>query len=58
MTDLTKDYFFCYTKSMSMHLKNCGIKYILKGISIKNGQIFTLYKKSEELQRALDSYKG
>lgn len=57
MNELTKGYFFCYTKTMSNHLKQCGINYVFKAISIKNNQIFTLYKKTEELQRALDVYE-
>lgn len=57
MNELTKDYFFCYTKSMSLYLKENGINYLFKAISIKNNQIFTLYKKTDELQKALDSYQ-
>lgn len=56
MNEMTKDYFFCYTKSMSNHLKECGINYVFKAISIKNSKIFTLYKKSPELQKALDKF--
>ncbi|WP_342598800.1 hypothetical protein MHB48_15190 [Psychrobacillus sp. FSL H8-0483] len=58
MNEMTKEYFFCYTKSMSNHLKECGINYIMKSRSIKNNQIFTLYAKSPELQKALDEYKN
>ena len=57
MNELSKGYFFCYTKSMSLYLKQNGINYLFKAISIKNNQIFTLYKKTDELQKALDSYK-
>ncbi|MFB5088629.1 DUF5659 domain-containing protein [Psychrobacillus sp. PGGUH221] len=57
MNEMTKEYFFCYTKSMSIYLKENGIDYLFKAISIKNKKIFTLYKKSPELQRALDSYE-
>lgn len=56
MNEMTKDYFFCYTKSMSNHLKENGIDYLFKAISIKNKKIFTLYEKSPELQTALDKF--
>lgn len=51
------DFFFCYTKSMSLYLKEKGIPYLIKASSIKDGNIFTLYIKGEELQRALDEFK-
>lgn len=52
------DFFFCYTKSMSLFLREKGISYIFKGKSIKDSNIFTLYLKGEKLQNALDEYKG
>ena len=51
-----RDFFFCYTISMSMYLRERGFSYIFKAKSIKNNEIFTLYMKSPELQQALDEY--
>lgn len=58
MTDINnKDFFYCYTKKLSLFLSSEGIDYILKAKSIKDNSIFTLYQKTEELQRALDKFK-
>ncbi|MTD30119.1 hypothetical protein [Planomicrobium sp. YIM 101495] len=51
-----KDFFFCYKKSMSCYLRDQGFHYIFKAKSIKNGETFTLYQKSSQLQQALDEY--
>lgn len=58
MKQLTdKDFFFCYTVTMSMYLKEKGFSYLFKFRSIKEGNsICTLYQKSPELQQALDEY--
>ncbi|QHJ71624.1 hypothetical protein [Planococcus halotolerans] len=50
------DFFYCYTKSLSLFLKEKGIPYIIKANSIKDGNTFTLYVKCAELQKALDDY--
>ncbi|MGE6488928.1 hypothetical protein ACQKE5_11585 [Paenisporosarcina sp. NPDC076898] len=42
---------------MSIYLKERGISYIFKAKSIKNGETFTLYLKTSQLQKALDEYK-
>ncbi|MGI2326425.1 hypothetical protein [Planococcus sp. YIM B11945] len=53
----SNDFFFCYTKNLSLFLKEQGIPYIIKAKSIKDdSNIFTLYAKGEQLQRALDKY--
>lgn len=54
----SSDFFFCYTKSLSLYLKEKGIPYIIKASSIKDGNIFTLYAKGEKLQEALDEFKA
>lgn len=50
-------FFYCYTRILSVYLKGCGISYILKANSIKDGNTFTLYYKTDELQKALNEYK-
>lgn len=55
---LNTDFFFCYTKELSLYLKEKNIPYILKARSIKDqNSIFTLYIKCKELQKALDEFK-
>lgn len=51
-----RDFYFAYTKSMSIYLKEQGISYIFKAKSIKNNEIFTLYLKTSKLQNALNEY--
>lgn len=59
MPKLTReDFFYCYTYELSNYLAKNGYKYILKAISVKNGITFTLYEKTEELQRLLDDYSS
>lgn len=59
MREITKDdFFFCYTKILSIYLKKEGISYLLKANSVKDGNTFTLYAKTDELQEALDKYKA
>lgn len=58
MKQLTEqDFFFCFTKKLSIFLKEEGISYIIKARSIKDNVIYTVYQKTDELQRALDKYK-
>lgn len=52
-----RDFLYCYSPRLYRHLKQCGIKYILKAKSIKDDKIFTLYYRSHELQKALESYE-
>ncbi len=52
-----RDFFFCYTVSMSMYLKEQGFNYVFKAKSVKNGETFTLYQKSTQLQKALEQYE-
>lgn len=59
MKDLTtKDFYFCYTVSMFNYLRKNGETYILKARSVKDGSIFTLYYKSERLQKLLDDFNN
>lgn len=58
MKHLTEqDFFFCFTKKLSIFLKEEGISYIIKARSIKDDAIYTVYQKTDELQRVLDKYK-
>lgn len=53
----TQDFFFCYTKDLSNYLKENGVGYIFKSRSVKDGSIFTLYQKTDELMNLLIEYK-
>lgn len=54
----SSNFFFCYTKSLSLFLKSKEIPYILKAKSIKDDNVFTLYAKDESLQKALDEFNS
>lgn len=49
----TKDFYFCYTREISDLLKRHNISYILKAKSVRDDKIFTLYQRTEELERIL-----
>ncbi|MBY0221961.1 hypothetical protein ABZ756_03125 [Mammaliicoccus sciuri] len=52
----SNDFFFCYTRILSEYLKENGIFYLLKAKSIRDGNTFTLYLKTDELQKVLKEY--
>lgn len=50
-------YFFCYDKRLADFLRyEKNIEYITKAKSVKNGFIFYLFEKSENLQSAIDEW--
>lgn len=51
-----KDLFFCYTKKLSIYLKNRGFSYIFKAKSIKDDSVFTLYQMTPDLQQAVEQF--
>ncbi|MBU9720549.1 MULTISPECIES: hypothetical protein [Bacillaceae] len=57
---ITKDnLFFCYNKNLCLFLKeDKGIYSITTAIHPTTKKMFTLFAKSEELQKALDEYKA
>lgn len=58
MREITKeDFFFCYTTAMHKFIKENGISYLFKAVSVKDGNTFTLYAKNDRLQSVLDAYK-
>lgn len=52
-----RDFFYCYNPKLSKFLEQNGIEYFLKAKSIKDGKIFTMYKRDSELSRYLVEYK-
>ena len=52
-----KGYFFCYNKTVSDFLNGKGINFITVAKDPKTGKMFSLYKRSSELQRVLDEYR-
>lgn len=54
---MKKDYFFCYSKPLADHIRGFNISYITLARDAKSGLLFSLYRCSDELQTALDSYK-
>lgn len=54
---VSNDYFYCYTKKLSMFLSSQEINYIMKARSVKDNSIFTLYEKTNELQEVLSKFE-
>lgn len=53
-----EDLFYCYSKRLSDHIYHqSGIVPLTIAINPKSKNTFSLYAKSEELQKCLDSYK-
>lgn len=52
----SNEYFYCYTKKLSLYLSLQGIHYIIKARSVMDNSIFTLYEKNDELQEALRKF--
>lgn len=51
-------YFYCYNKNVSQYLLNKGFRYIHIAREIKTGNIFSLYKVTDDLSQALKEYKA
>ncbi|WP_427124719.1 hypothetical protein ACQCPP_12400 [Priestia megaterium] len=51
------DFFYCYNKKLSDKIQEAGIPAITIAQNIKTGKLFSLYQKSPELQKIIDSYK-
>ncbi|WP_042346070.1 hypothetical protein [Bacillus massiliigorillae] len=52
-----KDFFFCYNRKVYNYLtKLKNIEYITIAKNPSTDNIFTLFMKSDELQKALDEY--
>lgn len=57
--NITKDnLFFCYNKNLCMYLKDKKIYSLTTAIHPTTKKMFTLFAKSEQLQKALDEYKA
>jgi hypothetical protein len=50
-------YFFCYNKKVSDYLTMKGVKPITIAKEMRENRIFSLYKQTPELQKALQEYK-
>lgn len=51
------EYFFCYDINLHKHLESKGFTPITKAKAIATGRIFTLYKRSDIFNNAIDDYK-
>jgi hypothetical protein len=54
---VSNDYFFCYSKYVSAYLVEKGFKPITTARETINNKLFTLYKITPELQKALEERK-
>lgn len=52
-----KDYFFCYNPYLSKHIQQNGVNCITVAINPASGNSFSLYRKTDKLQQAINSYK-
>jgi hypothetical protein len=52
------DFVFVYNKNVAKYLKENGIYSITTGLHPTTHKMFTLFVKSECLQRVLDQYKN
>ncbi|MED1441912.1 DUF5659 domain-containing protein [Aeribacillus composti] len=52
----SKQFFFCYSKDLSQYIKSKGIDSITTALSPSTKKKFTLFYKSEELQKTIDEY--
>lgn len=50
-------YFFCYNRYVSDYLTEKGIKSITIAIDPKRKKMYSLYKQTDELSKALTEYK-
>ncbi|MBY0094920.1 hypothetical protein H7S74_30325 [Priestia aryabhattai] len=53
----SNDFFYCYNKKLSDKIQEAGISAITIAQNIKTGKVFSLYPKSSQLQKIIDSYK-
>ncbi|HWJ80189.1 MAG TPA: hypothetical protein VNR61_19160 [Niallia sp.] len=51
-----KDFFYCYDQSLTQFLTEQGIRYFLKARSMKDGKVFTMFKKNQELTLTIHEY--
>lgn len=53
-----RDYFFCYTKSLSDHLQNKGFRYITVAQEPMSKKLFSLYKITPELKAVVAEFSS
>lgn len=51
------DFYFCYSSKLSKYLEQKGIRYLFLAKDINKGNPFSIYEKTEELKKELESYK-
>ena len=54
--DINKEFYYVYDKELHKHIKNHGIPYIIKARSIKDGGIFTMYHRTNELMNLINTW--
>lgn len=52
----SKDFFYCYNKKVSDFLESKGLHKITVGINPNNKKPYSMYHKTELLQKALKEY--
>lgn len=54
--DLQSNFFYCYDKKLYQFIKQHNIQYITKARRLDNNDIFTLYTRTDALDKAIKSY--
>lgn len=52
----TEDLYFCYDRKLSDIFSENGIKYLVKAKSIKTNAVFTLYTKTEKVNKIMREF--
>lgn len=53
-----KDFLYCYDVELFEFFRLNGIHYILKARSIKDGKVFVMYQKTDEVYQLLSEYNS
>mgnify|MGYP003319290245 CR=1 FL=1 len=54
--DMNKEFYYVYSKDLHDYLKEKGILYIIKARSIKDGGVFTMYHRTNELMNLIKTW--
>ncbi|WP_420485139.1 DUF5659 domain-containing protein [Cytobacillus firmus] len=50
-------HFFCYDKNLAIYINKKGYQSVTTALSPSSGKKFTLFVKSEQLQKIIDQYQ-
>lgn len=53
-----RDFFFCYSPKLASYITQNGINYITVANHTKTGDTFSLFQKSDRLQKIIEEYRS